>query len=184
MIGTKTYGPSGMFCWIATEMMLNSPGVKTLTIVYYSITWMTILLNCIFVIKVILLLREELKNEQELIDKYTSKLRWYPIIQIISYIPATVNRIYGLSTGRENFWLMLFQNTFDSLTGVMFALVYGLNASVKNTVRDSLRGLCGRKVKQRKESTISDDRNENTLTDIPNRLSKSLTFLDESFNDN
>jgi hypothetical protein len=129
-------------------------------------------------------LHKELKNEQELIDKYTNKLKWYPIVQIISYIPCTINRIYGLATPNENFWIMLLQGIFDSLTGLMFAMVYGMNASVKNTVHEFLmKILGGNRVKPRKESINSEDM-EGNLTDIPNRLSKSITFLDESFNEN
>jgi hypothetical protein len=129
-------------------------------------------------------LHKELKNEQELIDKYTNKLKWYPIVQIISYIPCTINRIYGLATPNENFWIMLLQGIFDSLTGLMFAMVYGMNASVKNTVHEFLMKIFGgNRVKPRKESINSEDM-EGNLTDIPNRLSKSITFLDESFNEN
>ncbi len=182
MFNNDAFGHSGVFCWIQTEN--GNPLNENLIIIYYSLTWFIIFLNCIFVIKVIVQLHKELKNEQDLIDKYTNKLKWYPIVQIISYIPCTIRRIYGLYSPNDNFWILLFQGIFDSLTGLMFALVYGMNVSVKNTVHEFLLKFLGRKkVNLRKESSISEDM-EGNLTDIPNRLSRSLTYLDESFNEN
>ncbi len=171
MLLTQTYGPSGVFCWIATQA--NTPGTKSLTIIYYTFTWLIILLNTFFVIKLILQLRDELKSEIELVDRYTRKLRLYPLVQIISYIPCTINRIYNLSTGGDNFYLMITQIIFDSLTGLMFSFVYGFNASVKKNLSECCVLLCCKKKTHQREI----DEKEKP------RLSHSSTFLEESFSE-
>jgi hypothetical protein len=168
---TQTYGPSGVFCWIATQA--NTPGTKSLTIIYYIFTWSIILLNSFFVIKLILQLRDELKCEKELVDKYTRKLRLYPLVQIVSYIPCTINRIYNLSSGGDNFYLMMSQIILDSLTGLMFSFVYGFNASVKKNLSECCTLLCCKKKTAQKE--IEDKHRS--------RVSHSSTFLEESFSE-
>lgn len=156
-----------MFCWIATEV--HSDSIKLMTILYYSITWLIIVLNCFFVVKVLTLLRKELQNEKELMDKYSSKLRLYPMVQIISFIPATVNRIYGMATGESSFGLLLVQCIFDSLTGLMFSIVYGYNASVRNALGDCIRTLCCKKGQR-----------GSVMSNTQNNRSRSLTFIDDT----
>jgi hypothetical protein len=167
---THTYGPSGVFCWIATTV--HTSAVHVMTLIYYLLTWMIILCNCVFVVRLIFLLRKELQNEKDLADKYTNKLKWYPLIQIISYLPATVNRVYGIISDEESFTLMLIQIIFDSLTGLAFSLVYGFNSNVRNALGNFIGALCCKK-KQR-GSVMS----EGESIETTNR--RSLTSLDES----
>ncbi len=161
-----------MFCWIATQA--NTSTTKTLTTIYYCFTWLIILLNTFFVVKVILLLKKELRSERDLVDKYTRKLRLYPLVQIVSYIPATVNRIYNLSSGRDNFSLMMIQIIFDSLTGLMFSVVYGINASVTKAVCECCESLCCKKKHIVQDASDMQSRN---------RHSHNSTFIDETFNE-
>jgi hypothetical protein len=166
---TDNYGPSGVFCWIATQE--NTPATNTLTIIYYTFTWVVIILNSYFVLKVIWVLQQELGTEQQLIDKYTRKLRSYPIVQIVSYIPATINRIYNLSYCTENFELMMIQIIFDSITGLMYCFVFGFNNSVKKAVGEFCRSFfCKKNVDQSIE----------TEEKLQSRLSNNSTFIDET----
>jgi hypothetical protein len=128
-------------------------------------------------VKVIFLLKDELKNETDLVNKYTSKLRMYPIVQIVSYIPATVNKIYNLTTGNSNFTLMLIQGIFDSLTGLMFALVYGFNSSVRASLCE-----CFRAIFCRNSDNRSDNRSSNGINiSFQNKeRTRSLTYMDDT----
>ena len=126
-------------------------------------------MNCYYVLGVILILRRELKSEEELVRKYTNRLKWYPLVQVISFMPATINRVYNLATNQENFGLLLIQGIFDSLTGLMFALVFGFNSSVKKSFCDCIKLFC---CKKRKVAEF-DINNNSTET-----ISKSPTYLE------
>lgn len=169
MLLTDSYGSNGVFCWVAN--VPNVPRLKNFTIFYYSLTWLIILLNCYFVVKLICMLKIELQGEKELVQKYTSKLRLYPVVQIVSFVPATVNRIYGLANpySPDDFTLTLIQLIFDSLTGLMFSIVYGFNASVKNALADCF--CC----KKNSGSQISE-----SLETQQKSRNKSLTYLDDT----
>jgi len=104
-------------------------------------------MNCYYVLGVILILRRELKSEEELVRKYTNRLKWYPLVQVISFLPATINRVYNLATNEENFALLLIQGIFDSGTGLMFALVFGFNSTVRKSFLDCIDLFCCRKRK-------------------------------------
>lgn len=94
-------------------------------------------------------MKNELQNEHELIYKYTSKLRLYPIVQIISFIPATINRFHNLGSNDQNFTLTLLQCIFDSLTGLMFAFVYGFTNTVRNSIGECFQNIfCKKKIQQ------------------------------------
>lgn len=173
---SETYGPGGAFCWIAVEA--NTRGTQILIIIYYCLTWTIIVLNCFFVIKVIFLLKKELKNEETLISKYISKLKWYPVVQILSYIPCTVNRIYNLTSGQENFTISISQVIADSLTGLMFSLVYGLNSSVRQAIGECLGNLFNLNHRGGSSVSVSVSNEENQQ-----QLSKTLTYIEDSISE-
>ncbi len=100
-----------------------------------------------------ILLKLELKNEPETFEKYYNKLRLFPLVQIISLIPCTVNRIYCLVSEEQSFYLMLFQCIFDSLTGLMFSCAYGMNVTVKDTLKECFKKLFRRKERKKSNST-------------------------------
>lgn len=102
--------------------------------------------------------------------RYTSKLKWFPIIQVISLLPATVDRIVDVATGNEYFPLALFRIMFDSLTGLFFTLVYGLNPSVNRAIRDCLCKIFG--IRQ----SIDEGNYSSNNSNFSNR---SLSYLDE-----
>jgi hypothetical protein len=164
-------GPSGLFCWIVSNS--NSKAADIATIVYYSLTWFIILLNCFFVIRVISMLKKELISEGDLVKKYTNKLKLYPLVQIISFLPATVNKVYNLTTNRENFYMLLLQGMFDAMTGLMFALVFGFNLSVRNYISECCRIIC---CCRKKEKLDSDAIN----IGVDKSRTKSFNYLDDT----
>ncbi len=165
------YGPAGTFCWIAVGQYSDASNIAT--IVYYSLSWLIILLNGYFVIKVILTLRRDFKSEEDLVKKYTNKLKLYPLVQVISFIPATVNRVYNLIDNRENFYLLLIQGIFDALTGLMFAFVFGFNYQVRKSLGDCFAGLCCKRKRVNNERDYINNPLDKART-------KSLTYLDDT----
>lgn len=136
-------GPAGLFCWIVVNS--DSKQARIAIIAYYAITWFIIVLNIFFVVRVIILLKRELRGEDHLIRKYTNKLTMYPLVQIICFLPTTANRIYILATNKELFFLWYLNAIFDALTGLMFTLVFGFNSSVRNVLIDCIRKICCKK---------------------------------------
>jgi len=129
-----------------------------LFIFYYSFAWVMIIINCFFFFKVITKVRREVNHasDLDLVQKVTSKLKWYPIIQIICLIPGTINRTYDMLTDEQSFELTLIQAIFDYLSGFLFAIVYGLNPSLKNAIYKCIRFCCCKKTRT---SFLSEDLN-------------------------
>ena len=106
---------------------------------------MIILLNIFFVIKIHITFKKEFKNEEEFVRKLINKLKLYPIVQVISFLPATVNRIYNIVSDKENFYLLMVQGIFDAITGLMFAFVFGFNNQVRKSLWDCIKRICCKK---------------------------------------
>ncbi len=97
-----------------------------------------IIINCFFFCKVIYQLRgfvhDNRPNDLEMTVKFTSKLKWYPIVQIVTLLPGTINRVFNILMKKQNFELMLLQAIFDYSSGLLFALVYGLNPTMLKVI--------------------------------------------------
>jgi hypothetical protein len=104
-----------------------------------------ILLNIFFVIKVHITFKKEFRNEEEFVRKLTNKLKLYPVVQVVSFLPATVNRLYNLVSNKENFYLLMIQGIFDAITGLMFAFVFGFNNQVRKSLWDCIIRICCKK---------------------------------------
>jgi hypothetical protein len=165
------FGPAGVWCWIQSE---NN---KSFQIAYYSLTWVVVFLNLIFVSLLIWNLRQ-LNCNDDMIGRYINKLKLYPMIQIISLVPATVNRIITLCEKEEVFWLMVIQIVFDSLTGLIFSIVYGFNPNVRTIVYDYFKGFC---TKNLSEDQIENDLDDSVSIDHPNRFrNNSIKMYDDN----
>jgi hypothetical protein len=136
-----------VWCWLDLE---EDKGY-IVSICYYSLCWALIALNCFFICRVAFVLNKELKNDRVLVGKYVSKLKWYPLVQMLSLTPSTIAGIYLLGNNENDFYLVLLKSIFDSLTGLMFSIVYGFNPAVKSALSELWQKLTGRS-KNRKES--------------------------------
>jgi hypothetical protein len=116
-----------------------------------------------------------------MVCRYINKLKLYPIIQIVSIIPATINRVlYYFFDKKDLFWLAVIQIIFDSLTGLIFSIVYGFNPNVRKIIYDLLIRIFLKKKKDNifdKDNSISDS----DSIDHPNRFRNSSLML---YNDN
>ena len=131
----KGFGKSGAWCWLKIED--KSENKIIFVIISYGCMWIFIILNLYFIIKVILTLKSNQKSEEEkiLVDKIIKKLRLYPIIMIICIVPATINRLYNLSNNQEIAILFYIQTFFDSLQGLLFAIIFGIDSSIKEVIK-------------------------------------------------
>lgn len=172
---TDTYGISGAWCWV--DLTRDDSKTFVVILVFYSLVWFLILLNCVFVVKLIIMLNNELRTDKEKLKKYTNKLIWYPVIQIICLLPATVNRIIFLINPTNNTpTLDIIQAAFDSMTGFMFAIVYGFNPSVKESIKEVFAYICCRNKRaetpmrsltnKRLTQNSNDDSNDHSFSDF------------------
>jgi membrane protein CcdC involved in cytochrome C biogenesis len=51
-------------------------------------------------------------------------LKWFPIFQIISVLPSTINRFYMLIKEKDSFLLSILQTIFGSITGMFYFIVF------------------------------------------------------------
>jgi hypothetical protein len=109
---------------------------KKLIIIFYSFLWFIVTLNIYFFARVICLLKNELRDDYDLIYRYIGKLKWFPIVQILSLLPATINKLYYLTSNDKNFPLSIIQALFDGFTGLLFSLLYINHPSVKNALNE------------------------------------------------
>ena len=54
---------------------------------------------------------------------------------IICIVPATINRLYNLSNNQEIAILFYIQTFFDSLQGLLFAIIFGIDSSIKEVIK-------------------------------------------------
>ena len=105
--------------------------------------WILIILNSYFVIKVIARMREKAMDESYFyISRTTSNLKWYPIILIICFIPATIHRIMDITVKVEVKFLLYVQGIFDSLQGLLFVIVYSLTPEVQLALKELWKKSC------------------------------------------
>ena len=167
------FGPAEIWCWIRTTKDDKYNGFQ---LAYYILTWIIVFLNTVFVILLIWNLKQ-LNCNDEMISRYINKLKLYPIIQILSLIPATVNRImYYFFDRGDIFWLGVLQIIFDSLTGLVFSILYGFNPNVRTIICDFVKGICSKKENVNKIDNSLDD---SASIDHPNRYSSESTKLYE-----
>jgi hypothetical protein len=108
-------------------------------------------------------------------NRYSNQLKLYPIIQVIIFIPSTINRIYNITTNKESFELTLIQCIFDNTYGLIFACVYGFNETVRNNISESIEKIfCKKKETQNKQSELKE-----TSTIDSNKIGD-LTYMDET----
>ena len=94
---------------------------------------------------------------------------------IICVLPSTINRLYTLITGNDSIYLIYIQTVFDSLTGLIVSVIFGLSPAVK----DSIKYLC-RSIFMKKSIIKENDFNsfikENDLNN------QNIQNIDKNFN--
>jgi hypothetical protein len=127
-------GPSGNWCWINTSEQDTKAYVYVMIV--YGIMWLMFFISVFLIVKVVHFLRNLYisQNEKELIIKYTSKLRIFPLIQMLTLIPCTIQRsldFFGIKIWDWSEYLIII---LISSQGFLYAIVYGFNPKVRNIV--------------------------------------------------
>ena len=127
---TGSYGPAGAWCWM--NLRDNSDNISlTWAIIIYVFHWLNIIFNFIAIVKSIQYfnirafeIKEQNEKESNFLRNYCIVLKFFPIILIICWLPATNNRLYNFITDDENVVLYSFHAFFSSFQGFLNSLVY------------------------------------------------------------
>ena len=97
----------------------------------YIFHWSNILFNIFAVYKSIKYfkirafeIKEDKKEQSNFLKNFCIMLKFFPMILIICWVPATINRIYLFTAKVENTFLYTIHAFFTSLIGFLNALVY------------------------------------------------------------
>lgn len=127
------YGNSDGWCWVEADEGQWRNTVLRLSI-YYIPLWLVIPYNLMVYIKVIQKINKEIANVTE--EEFTRrqlvrKLFFYPLVLIICQTPVTITRIHDYVETNPKFELVLISGIGICINGLLNAIVYGCNKSVK-----------------------------------------------------
>ena len=167
LILTKSYGNSGIFCWINFMSSYRRNFLKKVILNYYITIWFLLLMNLFFVVKIkVTLKKNKIKNE---IYEHLIK---YPIILLISSFPTTFNVLYRIfNKNNQNivfaYLQIIFESSFGMIINIIFITspwirqsVFGLINSYKN--KDDFNSL----MPIREETKYSSSLNEKETNDF------------------
>eukprot|EP00640_Fibrocapsa_japonica_P002848 CAMPEP_0113952118 /NCGR_PEP_ID=MMETSP1339-20121228/89845_1 /TAXON_ID=94617 /ORGANISM="Fibrocapsa japonica" /LENGTH=261 /DNA_ID=CAMNT_0000960651 /DNA_START=12 /DNA_END=797 /DNA_ORIENTATION=+ /assembly_acc=CAM_ASM_000762 len=146
LIPIKYYGPTIGWCWItSTDQKEFDPGTALRLFCFYVPLWLAVLFNTVAYASVTRsvhrMLREtdQAEGTSQRLMSLAQRLRWYPMILVVAYFWATVNRIYeSFNPGHPLFWLIFLQAAFRSAEGLMNSLAYGYNPAVRQAWKKEL----------------------------------------------
>ena len=127
---TNSYGVAGAWCWLNTKN-LDDSDAWLWSMGIYIFHWCNIVFNIFAVCKTIKYFKirafeieEDNQEQSNFLKNFCIVLKFFPIILIICWVPATINRIYLFATGIENTFLYTIHAFSSSLIGFLNALVY------------------------------------------------------------
>lgn len=140
---TDSYGDAGAWCWIkTTDTRAFDAGTAWRFFIFYIPLWIVIVFNLFVYYRVYsglapLLSVPNDENTKGMV-RVIERLKYYPMILIVCWTFATINRIYDSVHPRSPvFALVILQTMFQTLQGFFNAMVYGLTPSVRNVWRES-----------------------------------------------
>lgn len=137
---TGSFGKSDIYwCWIKLDDSLD---YVWRTISLYLPLWLAILFNSVSYFKIIKTINTHIifhGEESEFRVELTRRLRLYPLVLFVSYLPFTLLRLLSLF-GIEYFYLDLIAVSVYSLLGLLNALAYGTSILVRKSISRCLGG--------------------------------------------
>ena len=98
--------------------------------------WILIIINAYFILKLIIRMRTLVNDENRaFIERATSRLKWYPIVLVICFLPPTLWKLFNSVYSEENTFLLWVQSIIDSSQGLFFVIVYSFNPEVKQAAQ-------------------------------------------------
>lgn len=117
---THSYGDSGGFCWLDIKNKNKRTFISKLALILFSTLWFLLIVNLFFIIKLIVILRKNKIN-----NPIYKHMILYPVVILISAIPATVNRCYAIFNRQESKYVFaLFQMISETFCGLVINVLF------------------------------------------------------------
>lgn len=121
------YAKSFGWCWVRSNSFISE------FVLFYIPLWIVIAGNCYFYIYIILKTKKLIENIQGNFESL-NKLKLYPLVCLICYVPITINRILEYYYTLD-FQLVMVGGIVCCSQGLLNSIIYGLNRSTKNILR-------------------------------------------------
>jgi hypothetical protein len=119
---TESYGDVGPWCFI-TESAVQFA-------CFYSEVWVAVIYNSYVFISVF----RKLSNMGGDSDSMQNKIKYYPLVLVIAFFFATINRVYQACGGGHYMWLTSLHVIFTTSQGLLNAIVDGFTDEIKTRI--------------------------------------------------
>ena len=125
-----------MYCWLgsADDSLKQTIGIMMLINLYIPL-----LISAIFIIFTVSRVIKYVQTSTMETDlEFVKRLRLYPLVLIVCWSPAAINRVVMYLTGEEYVWLRCFHLFFSRIEGLMHLLVYGMTSLVQMVIKEKI----------------------------------------------
>jgi hypothetical protein len=142
---TFAFGKTTVWCWISKEAVGgNAYRIGTFFVPFY-VASISIIFLCVSIIyKLTSTLEYKRPDDRTHALRLLRRFYAYPVIFIVCYIPATVNRINNWTTGNDIYCLFIVHVLASPSIGTLNAIVFFCNIEVRNALGNIFvsRGYC------------------------------------------
>ena len=136
-LSTNSYGDAGAWCWIHSKTWAETTAWRFT--IFYVPLWIAIAFNGYVYWLTTKTLRRLLDvsssvegdDAPQRLEALIDRLKYYPLILIICWTLATINRIDNSIHKRQLYALALSSRLFTTLGGLLNSLAYGVNGQVR-----------------------------------------------------
>ena len=165
---TNTQGNNGIWCWVSSETNIG----RKLVIIYYTFNWVIFIINFYFVLMLILTLRKHMIYSNFIVREYlqySKHVIYFPIAQVLSTIPGTINKVLIISEIDIPYYLSFSQILFSSIIGLVFSILFLTLPEVKDNFKLNI-GIIGNLTSNLRSST------KHESDQLINKLSLKVVF--------
>ena len=132
---TFAYGKTTVWCWISKEASFgNVYRISTFFIPFYA-AWIVILFVCFSIVYRLLNSNSHHGSDEHLrTSNLVRRFYAYPIVFLVCYIPATVNRINNWVTGNDIYALFIIHVLASPSLGTLNAIIFFSNMEVRKEI--------------------------------------------------
>jgi len=120
------------WCWVGSDSAVQ---VGTRFAIFYGPLWVCLLFNVFVQVQVERFAASGAQGHmfEKALRVVVERLRFFPAMLFICWLPATINRIYESVTEESSFELIMFQTTFATAIGIGNAFLYFRAPAVRAT---------------------------------------------------
>jgi hypothetical protein len=136
-------GRSFLWCYIESQGTNLNIRNKTALILFYTFMWTLFFISLSFILKVVKFLNNLYinKSDKEMINRFTSRLKLFPLVQVICLVPVTISRCIQLFGFETNSIFDYFIMVILCSQGIFYGIIYCQNPIVKDNIKGYFKGL-------------------------------------------